>query len=157
MGQVAGNTQKSGNVFPNGANKKFSRTFYELGGQIEYNFFNYSDKYEYLGTRKISPYIFTGFGLTMASGENFFVGTNLPIGVGVKYKYKERLNIGFEFSMRKLFGDSFDNPKKGDLDLNNPYNITSSILKNKDWYSLTMITVTWDFGVRTTPCVNDLY
>lgn len=154
VGKVSGNTEKSGNAFPNNQNVTFSRTFFDVGGQIEYNFFNYSDKYAFLGTKKISPYVFTGFGLTFATGDNFFTSANIPLGVGVKYKWKDRINVGFEFSMRKLFGDSFDTPNDNGLSLKDPYNISSSFLKNKDWYSLTMITLTWDFGLRTTPCLN---
>lgn len=148
FGHVSGDTQTSGNVFPNNQQVRFSRNFCELGGQIEFNFFNYSDKYAYLGTRRYAPYIFTGLGLTYAMGNNPNVTMNLPLGIGLKYKIKERLNFGFEFSMRKLFGDSFDVTNKEGLVLDDPYNIKSSILKNKDWYTLTMITLTWDFGIR---------
>lgn len=154
VGGVSGDTRTTGNVFPNGAESKFSRTFIELGGQIEFNFLPYSDKYAYLETSKISPYLFTGFGLTAATGRDMFFGTNIPLGMGVKYKIKNRLNLGFEFSFRKLFGDSFDAPDKRGFNLDDPYNIKSSILKNKDWYSLTMITLTWDFGSKIDPCAN---
>lgn len=154
MGSVSGNTDASGNVFPNNGSVEFKRTFYEIGGQIEYNFFNYSDLYPFLGTKKLSPYIFTGFGLTFASGNNFFTSANIPLGVGVKYKWKSRLNLGFEFSMRKLFSDSFDTPDKYNMSLEDPYNIKSSFFKNKDWYGLAVISVTWDFGLRTRSCLN---
>lgn len=155
MGSVSGDTKNSGNVFPHNEHASFKRTFYDVGGQIEYNFFNYSDKYPYLGTKKISPYVFTGIGLTLASGDNFFAGLNLPLGVGVKYKLRDRLNIGFEFSVRKLFGDDFDKPNNdNNLSLEDPYHIKSSFLKNKDWYCLTMISITWDFGLRTRSCLN---
>lgn len=158
IGGVSGDTRKSRNVFPNGEQASFSRTFCELGGQVEYNFFHYSDKYQYLGTKKFSPYLFTGLGLTYGSGENSFFGLNLPLGFGLKYKWKERLNLGFELSARKLFGDSFDVTSKGDgFSLDNPYGIKSSFLKNKDWYVLTMFSLTWDFGIRTKSCVNSLY
>ncbi len=158
VGGVSGDTRKSGNVFPNGQNTSFSRTFYEVGGQVEYNFFHYSDKYQYLGTRRFSPYIFTGLGMTIGSGEETFMGMNLPLGIGLKYKWKDRLNLGFEFSFRKLFGDSFDVTKKnGGLSLDDPYKIESSFFKNKDWYLLTMFSVTWDFGVRSKSCVDSLY
>ena len=153
FGGVSGDTEKSGNVFPNGENTSFSRTFVELGGQIEFNFFSYSDKFAYLGTKRFSPYMFTGLGVTMATGDKSFFGVNLPIGVGLKYKIKDRLNLGFEFSFRKLFGDDFDQPDKKDgLSLEDPYEIKSSWLKNKDWYSLTMFSVTYDFGMRKDPC-----
>jgi len=157
-GGVSGDTRKSGNAFPNGQEASFNRTFVELGAQVEYNFFHYSDKYGYLGTKKLSPYIFTGLGATYGTGDDSFFGINLPLGLGIKYKLKERLNLGFEFSFRKLFGDSFDVTKKGgDFDLEDPYEIKSSFFKNKDWYVLTMFTITWDFGVRKQSCINSLY
>jgi hypothetical protein len=57
--------------------------------------------------------------------------------------------------MRKLFGDDFDvTEKNADWDLNAPYGIESSFLKNRDWYSLTMIFLTWDFGLRNDPCCD---
>lgn len=157
VGGVSGDTRKSGNVFPHGQNVSFSRTFCELGGQVEFNFFNYSDRYTFLGTRRFSPYVFVGLGLTYASGDNSFFGANLPFGVGLKYKIKNRLNLGFEFSFRKLFGDDFDKPKKNGFGLEDPYEIKSSFMKNKDWYSLTMFSVTWDFGMRKDPCLNINY
>lgn len=157
VGGVSGNTLNSGNVFPKGENSSFKRTFCELGGQVEFNFFHYSDKYSYLGTKRFSPYLFTGLGLTSAFGNKTFVGLNLPLGLGLKYKLKDRLNVGFEFSFRKLFGDSFDSPKNGGLSLDDPYGIKSSSFKNKDWYVLTMLSLTWDFGERKKSCVNSIY
>lgn len=148
LGNVSGDTQSSGNVFPNGAQASFSRAFVELGGQVEFNFFSYSDKYSYLGTQRFTPYIFTGLGATIATGSNTNTCMNIPLGMGVKYKLKNRLNLGFEFSMRKLFGDSFDVMNKDGFSLDNPYGIESSTFKNKDWYSMTMVTLTWDFGIR---------
>lgn len=148
VGRVSGDTRTSGDAFPNGSQVSFSRTFVELGGQIEFNFFSYSDKYAYLGTRRYTPYIFAGLGALVAAGGRTNLDLNIPIGIGFKYKLKERLNLGFEFSLRRLFGDSFDVATKDGLTLNDPYGIKSSFIKNKDWYSLTMITLTWDFGTR---------
>lgn len=66
------------------------------------------------------------------------------------------MNIGIEFSMRKLFGDDFDVTWNGtEPDLDNPYRIQGSLLKNKDWYSITMIYMTWDFGLRRDPCCGN--
>lgn len=153
IGHVSGDTNKSGNEFPFGKHASFSRMFYELGSQVEFNFFNYSDRFAYLGSRRFTPYVFIGLGATLGSGEKTFFDINVPMGVGVKYKIRDRLNLGFEFSFRKLFSDSFDTPKRNsEPNLDSPYNIDSSILKNKDWYSLTMVTLTWDFGARVCPC-----
>lgn len=155
IGKVSGDTQNSGNKFPFDQQASFSRMFYELGSQIEFNFFNYSDKFGYLGAKRFSPYIFTGIGITFGSGEKKFLDANIPLGIGVKYKIRDQLNLGFEFSFRKLFSDSFDAPKKGNgFDLNEPYEIKGNLFKNNDWYSLTMISITWDFGARICPCLN---
>ena len=69
----------------------------------------------------------------------------LPMGVGVKYKLKERLNLGLEFTMRKSFGDGLD----GLSDLNG---INHSFAKNTDWYSVLMVSVTYEFGKRCKVC-----
>ncbi|MDD2247096.1 MAG: DUF6089 family protein, partial [Proteiniphilum sp.] len=82
-----------------------------------------------------------------------FLNANLPFGAGFKCKLKNRLHIGFEFSFRKLFGDDFDvTGTDEEWSLKNPYGIESCILKNRDWYSLTMIYLTWEFGMRNDPC-----
>ena len=152
-GNVSGNTGQSGNNFPFGQQAAFHRTFAELGTQLEFNFFPYSDKYAYLGTKPYTPYLFVGAGITYATGENEFLNANIPFGVGFKYKMKERVNIGVEFSMRKLFGDDFDVTRHTpEWNLKNPFGIGGSLMKNNDWYSITMIYLTWDFGIREDPC-----
>lgn len=154
MGHIAGDTKSSGDAFPHNSQARFSRNFYELSSQVEFNFFNFSDKYAYLDTKRLTPYVFIGMGVTYASGSKNFTGLNVPLGVGLKYKLKERINVGFEFSFRKLFGDDFDVTRKDGFNLNDPYQTNDSWLKNKDWYSLTMFSITWDFGPRCIPCLN---
>jgi hypothetical protein len=149
---VSGTTEGLDNVFPNGAQASFSRSLFELGGQFEYNFFPYSDKYAYLNTKRLSPYVLVGLGITVAPGSSTFAGPNLPLGAGVKYKIINRLNIGCEFSVRKLFGDGLDVTNESNKLLNNPYGIGSSVMKNKDWYSLLLFSVTWDFGPCNQQC-----
>ncbi|HOO94954.1 MAG TPA: DUF6089 family protein [Proteiniphilum sp.] len=155
-GRVTGNTAGSGNSFPYGADHAFSRTFAETGAQVEFNFLPYSDRQGYLQTSRYTPYLLAGAGLTAASGERLFSSMSIPIGAGVKYKIKNRMNIGIEFSMRKLFGDDFDVTRNGkEPDLEYPYGIRGSLLKNQDWYSITMIFLTWDFGLRRDPCCGN--
>lgn len=154
-GRVSGSTSGLDNVFPDHAEVSFDRNFFELGGQFEFNFFPYSDKYAYLNTKRFTPYVLIGLGATVAPGNGeTFAGLNIPMGVGVKYKIMNRLNLGLEFSFRKLFGDSFDVTDDGNAVLDDPYHIGGSALKNKDWYSLLQFSVTWDFGPRSNPCNN---
>ena len=116
--------------------------------------FIYSDKFAYLNTKRFSPYILFGIGVTVAPGNETFASLNIPLGIGAKYKVANRLNLGLEFSFRKLFGDSFDVTDGNNAFLDNPYGISGSAFKNKDWYSLLMFSVTWDFGLRCRTCNN---
>lgn len=150
-GRVSGSTEGLENVFPNQAQVAFNANVIELGGQGEFNFFPYSDKFAYAGARRFSPYVLLGIGMTVAPGNGSTMASlNIPLGVGVKYKIKNRINLGCEFSFRKLFADNLE----GNAALDSPYGIKSSFLKNRDWYSFLLLSVTWDFGPRNRPCNN---
>jgi hypothetical protein len=156
IGRITGDTKNTDNAFPNNGEVSFSRNFFELGGQIEFNFLPYSDKFAYLNTSKIAPYLLTGFGVTVAPGKNqTFANVHFPLGLGVKYKIRNRINLGLEYSVHKLLGDGFDAPDKEGFNLDNPYKIQSGIFKNKDWYNTLMFSVTWDFGPNDRKCTNE--
>lgn len=152
-GQVSGSTAGLENVFPDNGQASFSRSLIELGGQMEFNFFPYSDKFAYANAKRFTPYVFLGLGVTVAPGKGqTFAGPNIPLGVGVKYKLKNRINLGCEFSFRKLLSDNFDVTDGSNAMLDDPYNMKGSIFKNKDWYSFLLLSVTWDFGPRNRLC-----
>ena len=155
-GQVSGTTSAGENVYPGNAQASFSRNLFELGGQMEFNFFPYSDKFAYANAKRFTPYVLIGLGATVAPGSGrTFAGLNLPAGIGMKYKIKNRINLGCEFSVRKLFGDDLDVTDSNNTLLDNPYRINgNSIWKNKDWYSFLLLSVTWDFGLRCGTCNN---
>jgi opacity protein-like surface antigen len=155
MGKVAGDTKNGQNVFPDQAQVAFERTFFELGGQMEFNFLPYSDKYSYLNTSKISPYLFAGLGLTLATGENTFFGLNFPLGIGVKYKLRNKVNIGVEYAVHRLFNDSFDAPDSKGFNLDNPYQVQQGLFKNKDWYNTLLFSISWEFGLKDERCKTD--
>ena len=146
---IKGDTRDFDTRFP-GGDFNFSRQLIDLGAQAEFNFFHYGWGYSYLGTKRFSPYLLVGVGITAVpkKGDGYF-SLNIPIGVGLKYKLAERWNIGFEFSMRKSLGDKLDGKV-----LDDPYKIQSSAFKNTDWYSFTWFTITYDFGRKKTICNN---
>ena len=150
--RISGSTAGLENIFPDNGQASFEKNVIDLGGQAEFNFFPYSDKYSYLHTKRISPYIAAGFGLSAApGGGEMFFSPYVSLGTGVKYKLKNRINIGAEWSVRKLFSDRLDVSGGNEL-LDSPYGIESGLLKNKDWYSMLMISVTYDFGLRDCNC-----
>lgn len=152
--RISGSTEGLDNVFPGNAQASFSRSLIDLDGQIEFNFMPYSDRYVYLNAKRLAPYAFLGIGMTMAIGGQTATAFNLPIGVGLKYKLTSRLNLGCEFSVRKVFSDKLDVTDDGNAILEDPYGITSSFLKNKDWYSFLTVSITWSFGPKCQPCNN---
>lgn len=153
IASISGNSENSGNVFPSGQNNAFRRTIAELSTQAEFNFLPYGDHRAYLGTKTFTPYLFSGIGFTYGSGENAYWGLILPVGLGFKYKLENRMNVGLELSVRKLFNDDLDvTNQKGEWNLESPFGIDSSILKNQDWYTFITIFWTWNFRLRKTPC-----
>ena len=143
---ISGNSADNNMAFPDGATYSFSSTLYDMGAQLEFNFFDYGIGATYLKLKRITPYMTVGIGgvVASASGQTSFA-VNMPVGVGLKYKLKERLNVGVEFTMRKAFGDKLD----GLSDLNG---VKSSFAKNTDWSSFTMFTISYEFSKRCKTC-----
>jgi len=148
---IGGNSAENTTKFPDGANWKFSSSVIDLGCQYELNFFGFgTGEATYKGHKRITPYLLMGLGFTYAKAvepESGAFTLNLPIGVGVKYKVKPRLNVGLDWTMRFTFSDKLDG-------LVDPFNIKSGTLKNKDSYCLTMLYVTYDFMPKYRKCNN---
>ena len=132
--------------YPDGANYKFTSNLIDVGFTAEFNFLNYGRGPAYKKYKPISPYMVAGVGFVfaMCDGHNQASFT-IPLGIGVKYKLKEKVNLGFEFTMRKEFSDRVD----GYSDL---FDIKHSFAKNTDWYSFAMFTASFEFGKRCIKC-----
>ena len=86
-----------------------------------------------------------GLGFTYG---NKTVTMNIPIGFGVKYKLKERVNVGFDWCMHFSMSDKLDG-------ISDPYSIKGGFLKNKDSYCLTKVYLSFDLCPRYRECNND--
>ena len=155
MGKISGNTENFDNKYPENKQVSFSRNIFDLGTQFEYNFWGYGIGQEYKGYRRFTPYILGGMGFTFAPAPAKDVFTvNFPIGVGVKYKIAQRLNIGCEITMRFSLSDNLDVTNKDGLILSDPYGIKGMGVKNKDSYSFTTVFVTYDLFPKCRKCNN---
>ena len=127
----------------------FSRKVVDFGIQFEGNFLAYGTT-TYNDCHRLVPYYLIGIGLTYAPqpAENDF-GANFPIGIGVKYKLARRLNIGLEWTMRFSTSDRLDVSSQAGED---PFQIKSGFMKNKDSYCYTMLTLTYDIFVKPCNC-----
>lgn len=134
---------------------KFSRNVMDLGVQFELNFWGFGTGVGYKGNSRITPYILAGAGVTigMGGGAGACGGMNIPVGLGVKYKLKPRINLGFEWTMRFSTTDKLDATPEG-TQLNDPYGVKSAMFKNKDSYSFAMFFITYDMFPKYRKCNN---
>ena len=77
------------------------------------------------------------------------IAGQMPIGLGVKYKVADRLNLTAEWMMHFTGNDKID----GVVD---PYGIESSgLFKNTDCYSVLAVSLTYDLWAKCKTCHND--
>lgn len=148
VASLSGSTADMDNALPAGAVYDFRSTLYDLQARGEFNFFSYGIGETYKQLRRFSPYLALGIGVSTASCEgNNFTAMTIPMALGVKYKVRPRLNLAFEFAITKVLGDHADGADLADL-----YLIKSSFIKNTDWYSTMLLSVSYEFGERCIEC-----
>ena len=64
------------------------------------------------------------------------------------------MNVGVEWSMRKLFRDDFDVTNTYNEILDDPYNVGSSWIKNNDCYSCSFVDFTLDIIIKRGNCIE---
>ena len=117
--------------------------------RYECNFWPFGTGQEYRGARPLTPFIALGAGLVFADCDKSVVGFQMPVGVGVKYKLKQRLNLTAEWMMHFSGSDKLDGVK-------DPYGIKSSgLFKNTDCFSTLQVSITYEFMERCRTCHND--
>lgn len=130
---------------------QFNHSLGDLGVTFEYNFWPYGTGRDYRGAKRLTPFIFGGVGGTYVSGGPKDVWTaHVPLGLGVKYKLGDRVNIGLEWAAHFSLSDKLD----GVVD---PYLVKSSgLFKNTDGYSALLVTLTYSFQAKCRTCHNDV-
>ncbi len=163
MGHISGNSE--GIFIPTDATDKtalggtlakvsFKRNLMDLGAQFEMNFWGYGTGEGYKGNSRLTPYITGGLGFTLAMGGGHTdFALNIPLGVGVKYKVKPRVNVGAEWTFRFTTTDKLDVTDTS-IQPDAPYGIESAGFKNKDCYSFLMFFITYDLCPKYRKCNN---
>ncbi|HET9570551.1 MAG TPA: DUF6089 family protein [Bacteroidales bacterium] len=152
-GGVAGSTVGDASAYFNGEEIHFNRRLVDAGVQFELGFYQYGVAGYKAGASKVCPYISAGIGLTGYESDKTKLCANIPFGVGVKAKVLPRLNVGCEWSFRKTLADDLDYAigTSGFL-LNNLWAGAGTWNKNKDWYSVLHIYVTFDLYGTGSDC-----
>lgn len=145
-GNISGNAEGQKNKFPDAPGHiwEFDESIVDLGCQYELAFWAYGTGKGYKGTKRLVPYIQVGLGLTYCGDE---LTANIPFGFGVKYKLRERINVGVDWTMRFTISDDLDG-------ISDPYGIKGGFLKNKDSYSFTMLYISYDLFPKYRKCNN---
>ena len=151
MGKLKGDATRLETYYPDETTRAYSfdRSFTDVSVTYEYNFWPYGTGRDYRGAKRITPFGVGGIGAAYVSGgEKKVCAANVPMGLGSKYKLKERLNVGLEWSMRFSLSDERDG-------IADPYGIKSSgAFKNTDCYSGLMLTLTYSFKSKCRTCNN---
>jgi hypothetical protein len=148
---ISGSTENAYGTLP-GDELLFSRTLYDFGAQMEWGFCGYGME-GWNGNHRLAPYGLMGIGVTFApEPEQNDFAANFPIGLGLRYKLSERVNIGLEWTMRFSTSDRLDVTRTDGTTLKDPFMIKGKGIKNKDSYSFTMLYVTFDVFKRPCHC-----
>ena len=159
VGQLKGSSTNVETYYPVTTTNpiEFKTALVDFDVTFEYNFWAFGTGREYHGARSFTPYIALGAGLSFASADvkgpnpekKSAVGFQLPIGVGVKYKVAERLNLSAQWMMHFTGTDKIDG-------LADPYGIKSSgLFKNTDGYATLQVALTYDLWAKCKTCHND--
>ena len=148
-GQLKGSSKNADTYYPLTTTYDFTSKVVDAGLRLEYNFWPFGTGFEYRGAKRLTPYVAIGLGMTIAKVEKSVVCANLPIGVGVKYKMADRLNLAAEWAMHFTSSDGLDG-------IEDPYGIKSSgLFKNTDCYSHLRVTLSYDLWAKCRTCYND--
>ena len=149
-GKLKGSSKDVDTYYPDYATEEYSfnRNLLDVSLVFEYNFWPYGTGRDYRGAKRLTPYIYGGIGATSASGggsKSVFTA-NVPIGLGVKYKLNERMNLGLDWGIHFSLSDELDGVK-------DPYQVKSSgMFKNTDCYSMLQQTLTYSFKAKCRTC-----
>lgn len=154
LGQTPSNSPIGGGLSPDdeGSTPPVGETegvnLYDLSCVYEYNFWPYGTGRDYHRAKRLAPYLFLGLGATVADTKlaGTVVTAHVPLGLGVKYKAADRLNLGLEWRMHFSLSDELDGVR-------DPYGITSQgIFKNTDCYSMLKFTITYSMLPKCSTC-----
>ena len=123
---------------------RHSGTIFDLAALYELNFFSSAYRPGYQGHRRFTPYLQMGLGFAFSTTGRT-VTPWVPLGFGVKYKLRPRLNVGLDWTMRFSLSDRLDG-------FDAPHGLKSDFFRNQDHLGLLRVTLTYDFSPRCPTC-----
>lgn len=142
---VEGDTRDFNYILPNGQEYAyFKRGFVDVHAGVEFNFFDIGENSFKKSKFDATPYIMLGVGLCayndLYSGDNLY-RFSIPFAIGGKWKINKRITLGIQWSIHKLFTDSFDVTNSSNKILDNPTGAPKVGFFDTDFYSLANISL----------------
>lgn len=119
----------------------------DLNALYELHFLPYGWYRNYLGHKRLTPYLQLGIGMLYSTAGKAFT-VDLPVGLGLKYKIGKRLNLSLDWTLHFTPSDKLDG-------LAAPAGIEGSGFHGKDFYSKTMLSLTYDISPKCPTCNKD--
>lgn len=128
----------------------FNRSLIDVNATYEYSFWPYGTGRDYRGAVRLTPYVFFGLGATLTTGTpGSNMTANVPLGIGLKYKIADRLNLGLSWAVHLSMSDKLDG-------VADPYYVQSSgMFKNTDCYTSLRLTLTYSVAPKCPTCNKD--
>ena len=110
----------------------------------EFNFFNYGVQRWAEYRTWVTPSLALGLGFI---GFNGGFAATVPMGIGIKFKLSDRVNMGAYWMVTKAFTDKLDY-------VDDPIGLNKGFWNNRDWYSTAQIYISINFLKFCAPCRN---
>lgn len=135
---------------------RFSQTIFEVGGNWEYNFFNFRESTKTF--KKLiawTPYFSLGLGAFLYKpykNGGTPISLIIPFGIGMKWAITKEWNIGCEAGARKTFTDKLDNVFTNEAPV-----LQRAILNDQDWYFYYGFSISYTFFSVNCPRFSSSY
>lgn len=110
----------------------------------EFNFFNYGVQKWAEYRTWVTPSLALGVGFI---GFNGGFAATIPMGIGIKFKLSDRVNMGAYWMVSKAFTDKLDY-------VDDPIGLNRGFWNNRDWYSTAQLYISINFLKFCAPCRN---
>ncbi|MCQ2344043.1 MAG: hypothetical protein MJ002_03855 [Paludibacteraceae bacterium] len=110
----------------------------------EFNFFNFGVERWKEYRSWVTPTLLWGLGFIAFNGT---AAATMPMGIGVKLKLSDRMNMGLYWVCSKAFTDKLDY-------VDDPIGLNAGFWNNRDWYSTAQIYISVNFLQICAPCRN---
>lgn len=149
FGKLKGTSRDVETWYPQNDNDtySFNNNLYDLSMEYEYNFLPFGTGRDYRGAKRLTPFVYAGLGMAICqTTQKTQTAMTLPIGIGVKYKVSEKMNLGLEWAVNFTTSDWLDGVK-------DPYGIKSSgMFKNTDVFHRLQLSLTYSFSPKCLNC-----